>query len=637
LRQCRIPILAGNTELIDQKRHMLARHDLLRALGWTGVVVAAFVLSRPYDGIKHDGVLYLAQALSRLYPDIFRGDVFFLWGSQDSYTLFTPLYAWLIHNTGLNKANLALVLLSQGAFLAASFTLVRSLVPTGRRGFAMLFIVCGTGIYGPALVFRMAEPFVTPRPFVEALTLFSVALLAFGHRGWSLLLLAIGAALHPLVSLAGMIYWWVYQTILDRRWAWLLVAGVAPAAAGLAGIAPFTQLFLSFDDQWLQILLENNYNLFVTRWTLQDWTFVAFDLFILALGARVANDRLQIALKAAIATALIGIGATFVGADLLQNVLLADIQVWRVLWLAHWMAVAALPVVAVRMWNEGVPGRLIAGLVVFGFVTRGLPTSLAALFVAGILFHFRARFAVGERILQAGLAALAAGAYMNWFNNSSREHESAFFDAINPIADFVVRSLSKPFALLVIATGLAWFGLTRRPASLAAIGAVVLALLVCGVWDQRTPYRTYIESAPIGSHPFSRFVGPHEEVLWHGDLVAPWVMMLRRSYFSVAQQSGQMFNRDTAIDLQKRGGVLALLDLQETVCAIMNKLNRLNDACEPDLQVVQEVCREAPQLGHIVLTTRIEGKWTSFWTPPVEFGGRRADYYLYECKALVRD
>jgi len=432
-------------------------------------------------------------------------------------------------------------------------------------------------------------------------------------------------------------YWWIHHMFLDRRWGWLVLAAVVPTAAGLVGIAPFAQLFRRFDDQWLQVLLENNYNLFITRWSLQDWTFVAVDLVILTLGARLAEGRLQIALKVAIAAALAGIGVAFVGADLLQNVLLADIQAWRVLWLAQWMAVAALPFVVQRMWSEGRPGRLVAGLVVFCFVTRGLPTSLAASLLAWVLFHLRARLMVGERTQQAGLAALATGAYMNWFNNASRAYDSAFFDAINPITEFVIHAISKPFALLVIGTGLAWFGLTRRGAGLAAASAVVLVLLAAGAWDQRTPYRAYIESAPIGTHPFSRFVGPQDEVLWHGDLVAPWVMMLRRSYFSVAQQSGQMFNRETAIDLQQRWGVLALLDLQETVCALMNNLNRRNDACEPDMQVVREVCQDAPDLSYIVLTTPIEGRWRSVWTPPVEFGGRRPNYYLYECKTLVQD
>jgi hypothetical protein len=563
--------------------------------------------------------------------------VFFRWGSQDQYTLFTPMYVSLIEFLGLNQADLMLVAVSQALFLAGSFALVRSIVPPGLRGFAMLFVVCGAGMYGPATVFRMAEPFVTPRPFVEAATLFSLALAVRGHRGWSIVLLIAAAALHPLVSLAGMLYWWIYQMHLDRRWAWMLSAAVVPVAAGLAGFAPFTQLFQSFDEQWLQVLLENNYNLFVTRWTIRDWTFVAVDVVTLAIGARIAEGRLRVVLDAAIVSIVGGLGLTFVGADLLQNVLLTDIQAWRVLWLAHWIAMATLPLVALRTWNEGLPGRLVAGLVVFGFITRGLPTSLAASLLAGTLFHFRERFAVGQTIVQAAIVALGAGAFMNWFNNASREHDTAFFESINPITDFVVHSVSKPFALLILATGLAWFGLMRRRAGPAAFVAAGILVLACLAWDQRTPYRAYIESSPIGSHPFARFVDPQREVLWHGDLVAPWVMMLRRSYFSVAQQSGQMFNRETAIDLQRRGGVLALLNFQETVCALMNKLNRQNDSCEPDLLAVQEVCKEAPELSHIVLTTRIEGQWTAFWTPPVQVGGLRPQYYLYDCKALTRD
>ena len=615
---------------------MPSREDLLRYIGWTAVVVAAFVLSRPYAGIKHDGVLYLAQALSRLHPEIFGGDVFFRWGSQDQYTLFTPAYAWLITQIGLNKANLILVLLSQGLFLAASYALVRALIQPGLRGFAMLFLVFGNGIYGAALVFRLAEPFVTPRPFVEAAALLAIALLTNGRRGWSLLLLAIGAALHPIVSLAGMMYWWIHQMLRDRRWAWLLAAGIVPVIAGIAGIAPFAKLLQTFDEQWLALLLENNYNLFVTRWGLQDWTFLVFDLVALGLGVRLSEGRLRAALTTAMATAVVGLGVTFVGADLLRNVLLADVQAWRVLWLVHWMAVAALPLIAFRLWREGAPGRLITGLMIYGLVTRGLPTSLAATVLAVALFCLRNRLVLRVGIAHAVVAALMAGAFTNWFNGASREHDSAFFDAVNPIADFLLHSLSKPFVLIVGGTAIAWFGLRRRNPGVAAMVAVGFFMIACSLWDQRTPYRTYIESAEIGSHPFSRLVEPQEEVLWHGDLVAPWVMMLRRSYFSAAQQSGQMFNRETAIDLQKRWRLLALLDFQETVCTIMNNLNRRYDTCEPDFEVVQELCREAPELGHIVLTTRIEGKWAAFWTPPVEFGGRRPHYYLYDCKTAVR-
>jgi hypothetical protein len=98
-----------------------------------------------------------------------------------------------------------------------------------------------------------------------------------------------------------------------------------------------------------------------------------------------------------------------------------------------------------------------------------------------------------------------------------------------------------------------------------------------------------------------------------------------------------MFNRATAMDIERRGRALAMLDLQETVCAAMNSLNRSYDTCEPDLPVLREMCRDAPGLGYVVLTTGIEGKWAAFWTPPVATGGRTPHFYLYDCKTLSRD
>ena len=62
----------------------------------------------------------------------------------------------------------------------------------------------------------MAEPFVTPRAFVEAATLFAIALLVTGRRGRALALLAAGVLLHPLMAAAGMLYGWIYLILLDK-------------------------------------------------------------------------------------------------------------------------------------------------------------------------------------------------------------------------------------------------------------------------------------------------------------------------------------------------------------------------------------------------------------------------------------
>jgi hypothetical protein len=603
---------------------------------WIAIVIACFILAHPYAGIVHDNVLYVAQALLRLNPRIYGGDAFFQWGSQDRYTLFSPIFAWLITHFGLDRANISLLLLSQGLFLVGSFTLVRTLVPPGLRGFAMLFVVCSVGLYGGFFLFRIAEPFVTPRGLVEAATLFAIALLVSGRCRTGFAVLAVSALLHPLIAIAGMLYCWMYEVLGDRRWWWLLGLSVIPAVAGLAGILPFDQLFQSFDKTWLAILVQDNGNVFLTQWRYHDWAMVAFDVAVLAIGIQLADGVSRRAFKAALATAGVALGATFVGADLLHNVLLTSLQPWRALWIVHWMAAAALAIVLFSLWREGPAGWLIAGLLVFGFITRGLSTSLAASALAIALFYYRHQVTISARVANIALCALATGAFANWLSIAFRVRQFTSMDSVNPVLDFIVRAFSKPFPLLVFGAAIACLGLARiQRARTTAIVAAALLVLAVTFWDQRLPFMTYIDSAELGSHPFTKFVQPDQQVLWPGNATAPWIMMQRRSYFSDTQMAGQVFSREMAMEFARRKKAIAVLNVQKDLCNLMNGLNGRDDSCQPDLETIHQVCQNARDLDFIILETRIGHKWVASWTLPVAVGGQRQYYYLYGCKTFI--
>jgi hypothetical protein len=608
---------------------------MLDAAAWCALVAAAFVLAHPYGGIVHDGILYFAQALARIRPEIYAPDIFFKWGSQDRYSVFSPIYSALLLEFGVNWTNVLLVASSQALFLGASYLFIRKLVEPPMRGYGLLLVACSNGVYGGYFIFRMAEPFVTPRPFVEAATLFAMALVCSGRKVPAFAVLFGAALLHPLVALIGFLFAWLYLVAEDRRWAWAAVGAVPVLGAGLAGVQPFAQLFQQFDGEWLQSLVEQNQHIFLTEWTFYDWALLACDLILATLALCLTAGVTRRAVGAVLALAGIGLLASFVGGDLIHSVLLTNLQLWRGLWLLHWMSAALLPFIAWRMWREGPVGQLIAGLAVFVFAFRGLPSGLGAAAVLALLFYCRGRLELRSRLAVAALVGLVAAGLVNWLLALSLTRNVALISAMDPIQEYVVRALGKPFPLLVIGAGIG-FWLLRNPAPWQkGAAALVLAATSVLLWDQRVPMRRYIESVELGTHPFSKVVGPQEEVFWYGDVVAPWVLMQRRSYMSAAQKAGQMFNRETAIELLMRRTALNVVEFQAEICLLVNAINRRQDACHPDLEAVATACREAPGLDYVVLENPIAKEWVATWTPPVEIPYRRPHFYLYDCKKLV--
>ena len=59
-------------------------------------------LNHPYQGVWHDARVYGLLAAHWLSPPAFADDLFFSFGSQGSFSLFTPLYGQLVAWLGLD-------------------------------------------------------------------------------------------------------------------------------------------------------------------------------------------------------------------------------------------------------------------------------------------------------------------------------------------------------------------------------------------------------------------------------------------------------------------------------------------------------------------------------------------------------
>ena len=174
--------------------------------GLWAAIFFIWVLFFPYAGIAHDAQLYTLQALSHVSPELYQNDIFLRFGSQDKFTLFSPIYAALIELFGIAWAGALLTLIGHGLFISAVFLLANKIMPYGIAVFAVGLILTISSSYGAERIFYYIELFVTPRMLSEAFVLFSVAAWLDKKNIVATAFLLVSALLHPLMAMAGLLF-----------------------------------------------------------------------------------------------------------------------------------------------------------------------------------------------------------------------------------------------------------------------------------------------------------------------------------------------------------------------------------------------------------------------------------------------
>ncbi|MFC5300293.1 hypothetical protein [Azospira restricta] len=308
-----------------------------------------WMAAHPYAGIYQDANLYLLMALNWLAPEAYARDPWFLFGSQDSYTLFSPLYGGLIDLAGI--ADGARVLVAMGGFLwlAASWFAAKRLFsePLPRSVAFLCCAVFSLNISPAGSTFVLNESFATAR--VLAIPL-AIAALVFDVRQrpfvpW--LLAACSVVLHPLFGI-----WAVFclvATRLSERWlAAAVIAGLLlplltllhPAASALQALSPERLTFLQETTRDLLVLGN-------------DWRQLNSLLFWLAallIGGGWGAEGFRRTYRVLALLAGAGYLLSALVSNYLPMTILVQAQPWRAVWLAAYFSVFALIDVA---WRTG--------------------------------------------------------------------------------------------------------------------------------------------------------------------------------------------------------------------------------------------------------------------------------------------
>ena len=606
------------------------------------VTLALLFCRIPYRGIRHDAILYLAQALARLNPAWAASDFYFAFGSQDRYSLFSLPRAWLLQWASTPLVDIATLLLSWCASVWALASLASALSPRV-RWLGVMTVVAAAHFYGAGRIFGFLEPFITARTLAEPLALVALALLVNGRPVRAALALVGSLLFHPLIGLPVAVVMFVLQTLRDRRWAWAALLLLPMAGLALAGVAPFAGLLRHYDEDWWHAVLQANAVVLINQWSVRDIVAALSNVAVLALSVRGRQDELARAGRAALLSAALLCAVSYVGADLLRNVLIAQLQLWRILWVVGVLALLNLPFLLAREWARGPVGRLAAVAVFTAFfvVDCYLPSAWAIVLWAILVLGASARGTALKPsvVLLASIATILVGLAttgLQVFNVVGQLNLDAQGMAIARTSSipFVLPILMLPLAMAMI---LGWErgGIARAGAALAAS-----VLLVVGVatWDQRTAWDRHVEAAQPGSHPFAKLIPPGAEVYWHEDVLATWLLLQRAQFISLNQVSGLLFNRDTAyVGLARLPYLLALKPNTQS-CTTLSRLGADThqlSMCQLSREAFLGMCKAEPThpdflVAGVDFGTGVVARWR--FDP--DDGSAPVDYVLYDCARI---
>ncbi|MFC4925780.1 MULTISPECIES: hypothetical protein [Delftia] len=572
----------------------------ITSLAALSLLVALLFSLRPYNGIRHDSILYFGQALRVLFPQELDRDLFFAYGSQASYTIYPKLLAIPLKFFETGAVSMAGLSIAFILFLASSAFFATKILPNRKIAlWALIFLLVWPSSYGGYNVFRFQEPYLTSRSYAEPLVIFAMATLILGHRWISLSLLACAALLHPLQALPGISLWLLSQIINKKeRGIFAVLIGIILLIFGWMGLHPFNRIFESYDTQWLEAISDVNKNVFMLRWPAESWLWLIIDFFIIFVALPFMQPALRKWSVLALWTTAISCVASILLVDLLKLVLPAGLQLWRAHWLLHWAALVSTPLAIIGMRDQGKSQQprlvLFSATIVAAAPYGALASVHAAIFTIPLYFawpHIQKKISRPYVLaLYIGLAAAITGTYLRYV--------AYLLDISNPnLQEIRWERLGLALTHPVVLITIIFFALkywhrkeSIRPYIFGATAALAVASFIN--WDQRSPLATQIEKSKNPDKIFNYSIEPGATVYWSGQLLAPWVMLHKPSYWNELQQAGLLFNRGTALESQRRANLLYPYQFQSELCKMMDNLNKKPGICQIDVESLKDACHD---------------------------------------------
>jgi hypothetical protein len=536
-----------------------------------GVLLAIRSVFRPYLGLVHDAKLYSLQVASHVWPNTYNSDLFFAFGSQDSFSVFSHLMAPLAGAIGIEPSFFLVWMICTACIVYAEVQLVRRLVSERALAAVALVLLTLTDVaYGGRQVFTVHEPFLTARLPAVALVLFAFIKLLDGRLLWAGMLLGVSMLIHPLMTVPALFVGAAFVASARRRTERLAAIGaLAAIVLGIFVAIPVVgeALFGRMEAEWLRSTKVICHQCFLTNWSANELCRTCIAL-VIVVGVRgylaAVAGRLVFWVGF---TAIAGVAVTAY-AEWTEYAFLIQGQAFRALWLAELLAYPLGLAFLQKLW-QGEPAGKLLGVPIAAYVMQP--------FVHGSMVGGIALDTIGLWVV----SSVCVGAFIHaWSRRTNKNASLGFAILAGMLGMSGVISLTRFMAFAVFAdysteriSLLWWFG--AHAISVAVILAVSLAAVVllmrwCGVnwrtgaiagsiWLTMAGLPFAIDSMRFGEKRFAAgdrdlafvqaFLESHPsatppQVYWPADPSPVWLNLRATSYYSWYQMWGIIFSED---------------------------------------------------------------------------------------------
>lgn len=528
---------------------------------WLFLIFAIWFVTNPYSGITHDAELYAAQALYNLHPSNFDKDLFFSYGSQDNFTIFSIPYKFLITKFGLGDSAFILFWACQLLWICGAIRLFTGLLPERSAFFCLILLATTDRHYGHGNIFAYAEPFLTARIAAEAMALWAISFLTRNQKGHWLLATTLSILTHPLIGI-----WSCLLGIMKLiRVNWLIVSTVCGTLFAIFISWPLgpDRLVQRFDPEWLELVVARSPHLFLDQWSSREISLTFWNLACILTATSFSTKKTKWIWYDLLLLSVPVLCITYAGTAIYKNVLITQTQPWRILWLVQVLQWPALACSLHGMISRHRSAISLAILFGFGYIFREYGGALL-LIIAILLLH--------------PLMPQKTTGFINTCINKKAKALIVFILSVFILTSFFadwVTGFDNPLTLLII-SNCDKIETYEYRAYLLLCSTIIFSIIATGCYQSTTrPYMITLLAGVLGTLGFMQFdqrltheksitnctgipdcVVQAKDVIKQGSLVywegkngveITWFGMETAHYASRMQSAGRVFNREQAL------------------------------------------------------------------------------------------